>query len=100
MTAGGHVEELGHRSGEGSAGGSAPESKDSDGLITDAVARADLLRSRQAVFGREMPPRTAMFLSRAAKAAEGERAVEGGQAEAATEPRAVQVAELDGPGGE
>jgi diguanylate cyclase (GGDEF)-like protein len=104
MTAGGHVEELGHRSGEGSAGGSAPESKDSDGLITDAVARADLLRSRQAVFGREMPPRTAMFLSRAAMAAEGERPAEGapgdGAVEAATEPRAVQLAELDGPGGE
>ncbi|MCU1665174.1 MAG: hypothetical protein JWR58_5239 [Pseudonocardia sp.] len=115
MTAGGHVEELGHHSGEGSAGEQVAEANETDGLITDAVAQGDLLRSRQAVFGREVQPQTALYLSRLARAvadappqAEGERAVGGpgvggpaddgpgdDGAEPATDPCAIQVAELD-----
>ncbi|NMH78702.1 EAL domain-containing protein [Pseudonocardia xinjiangensis] len=108
MTAGGHVDELGHQSGEGSAGGQAAGPNEADRLITEAAARADLLRSRHAVFGREMHPRAAMFLARAARAtaavpqrSEGERSGDAGAGDRApgstADPRAVQLAELGEP---
>jgi diguanylate cyclase (GGDEF)-like protein len=62
------VEELGHRFGEGPVGEPATEPNGAGRVVPEAVARADLRRSRQAVFGSAVHPDAARFADRLARA--------------------------------
>ncbi|NMH97225.1 EAL domain-containing protein [Pseudonocardia acidicola] len=104
------MSELGHRFGEGSdvgepGQGDSPAGPAGDGrLPADPVARADLRRSRQAVFGRGVRPEAARFASQLARAISDPQAAAGATAlenadqrvnagEPVTDPRAVRLVE-------
>ena len=77
------MRELGHRFGGGPAGEPVPEPT-GVARVPDAVLRADLRRSRQAVFGAEVHPQAALFASRLAQAVADSPSPVGG--ESATVP--------------
>jgi diguanylate cyclase (GGDEF)-like protein len=121
------VRELGHRFGEGPAGEPATEPDGAGAVVPDAVVRADLRRSRQAVLGTGVHPQAAMFASRLARAVADAPSVVGRGGDGlfddperepvrvrfghpafddpalddgtgpTTDPRAIRVVELDGP---
>ncbi|WP_308259472.1 EAL domain-containing protein [Pseudonocardia sp. H11422] len=107
------MSEFGHRFGEGfddaDASGAAPAEPPAAPISSEAVARADLLRSRHAVFG-DVRPEAARFAGQLARAIaakpapHGERAPGGtavpeepergvAAAEPVTDPRAVRLVE-------
>ncbi|MFC4944028.1 putative bifunctional diguanylate cyclase/phosphodiesterase [Pseudonocardia sp. GCM10023141] len=82
------MRELGQRVGNGAPRDPSVEPDGSGRFLPDAVVRADLRRSRQAVFGPEVHPQAALFASRLAQAV-GDSPLPGG--EPVTDPGSLRL---------
>jgi diguanylate cyclase (GGDEF)-like protein len=95
------MSELGYHFGEGPGIEPPAGPRGPDPLPLDPVARAELRRSRQAVFGAEVPPRAALFAGHVARAVADGPALPGGGRDrldgapesADADPRLLRLAE-------